>query len=384
MNIGVVHHSLEGRGGSGRLAVNTIETLNDMGVDVTLIISQKPDFDRIKRTYNKDIRVDKIKSIFPIGISAFGIYQRILTLLPSAVAKVDLLINTHGDLLPYHYVNKSPLITYCHFPTRALSMQEYTSKYQKSPFWKAYFAPYDRLTRFLSRPAMVKGTVLTNSRFSQNAIRRLYPDINPPVIYPCADTKSFRQALKSDKREDKVLVLCRFTPEKSVENALLIAKASGVRTTVMGSLTPSNRYYYEYLVKMSRSLGVDSLVEFKPNASFDAVIEEMSASKVYLHTMRGEHFGISIVEAMAAGLIPVVPDYGGCAEFVPQQYQYDTIERAARIIQFALSLPFSERKRISEIAELFSEDAFKANMRQVIERVLGKESNPMQSYSNCE
>lgn len=384
MNVGVVHHSLEGKGGSGRLAVNTIETLNDMGFNVTLIISQKPDFKKIQRTYNKDIQVDKIKSIFPIGFSAFGIYQRILTMLPSAAAKVDLLVNTHGDLLPYHYVNKSPLITYCHFPTRALSMQEYTSKYQKSAFWKAYFAPYDRLTRYLSRPGMVKGTVLTNSRFSRNAIKRIYPDIDPPVIYPCADTQSFRKALNSDRREDKVLVLCRFTPEKSIENALMIAKASGVRTTIMGSLTPSNRYYYDRLVNMSRSLGVDGLVDFKPNASFDAVIDEMSTSKVYLHTMRGEHFGISIVEAMSAGLIPVVPDYGGCAEFVPRQYQYGSLENAASIIQSALALPFSERKRNSEIAELFSEDAFKTNMRKIIEQVVGNESRQVQPYSSCE
>src|SRR6478736_256853 len=101
MNVGVVHHSLEGKGGSGRLAINTIETLNDMGLKVTLIISQKPDFNKIKETYNKDVQVDTVKSIFPIGLGAFGIYQRILTLLPATFVKADLLINTHGDLLPY-------------------------------------------------------------------------------------------------------------------------------------------------------------------------------------------------------------------------------------------------------------------------------------------
>jgi len=160
-----------------------------------------------------------------------------------------------------------------------------------------------------------------------------------------------------------------------IENALMIAKSSGVMTTIVGSLTSSNRYYYDHLVRLSRSLGIENLVEFKPNASFDTVIEEMSTSKIYLHTMRGEHFGISIVEAMSAGLIPVVPDYGGCTEFVPRQYQYDSVENAAAIIGRVIDSPFSERKKISEIAELLSEDAFKKNMRKVIEGVLGKEKD---------
>ncbi len=44
----------------------------------------------------------------------------------------------------------------------------------------------------------------------------------------------------------------------------------------------------------------------------------MRKSKVYFHPMVGEHFGISIVEAMAAGLVPVVSDVGGPTEFVPK------------------------------------------------------------------
>ena len=58
----------------------------------------------------------------------------------------------------------------------------------------------------------------------------------------------------------------------------------------------------------------------------------MQESKVYFHPMTGEHFGMTVVEAMAAGLIPVVPNDSGPAEFVPQEYQFNTIEQAAEII----------------------------------------------------
>jgi glycosyltransferase involved in cell wall biosynthesis len=43
-------------------------------------------------------------------------------------------------------------------------------------------------------------------------------------------------------------------------------------------------------------------------------------------------FGISVVEAMSAGLIPVVPDVGGNSEFVLQQYHYNTFKQAVEII----------------------------------------------------
>ena len=66
-----------------------------------------------------------------------------------------------------------------------------------------------------------------------------------------------------------------------------------------------------------------------PNASNEELIDSMSKSMIYLHTMFGEHFGVSIIEAMAAGLVPIVPAYGGCSEIVPADHQYDTLEEAA-------------------------------------------------------
>ena len=41
-------------------------------------------------------------------------------------------------------------------------------------------------------------------------------------------------------------------------------------------------------------------------------------------------------EAMAAGLIPVVPHVGGHSEFVPERYHYSTLEQAAEIIEDVL------------------------------------------------
>ena len=61
-------------------------------------------------------------------------------------------------------------------------------------------------------------------------------------------------------------------------------------------------------------------------------IDLLKRAKIYLHTMIGEHFGISIVEAMALGCLPIVHDSGGMREFVPEQYRYQTITEAAEKI----------------------------------------------------
>jgi len=52
----------------------------------------------------------------------------------------------------------------------------------------------------------------------------------------------------------------------------------------------------------------------------------MRETNIYFHTLAGESFGISTVEAMSAGLIPIVPDIGGHTEFVPRKYQFHTLE----------------------------------------------------------
>jgi hypothetical protein len=47
------------------------------------------------------------------------------------------------------------------------------------------------------------------------------------------------------------------------------------------------------------------------NAPFSFICELLGEAAAGLHTMRDEHFGISVVEYMAAGAVPVPPHSGG-------------------------------------------------------------------------
>lgn len=52
------------------------------------------------------------------------------------------------------------------------------------------------------------------------------------------------------------------------------------------------------------------------------LMDLVTACKYAIHGMDGEHFGIAVVELMAAGCIPFVPNQGGQAEIVQEQSEY--------------------------------------------------------------
>jgi glycosyltransferase involved in cell wall biosynthesis len=81
----------------------------------------------------------------------------------------------------------------------------------------------------------------------------------------------------------------------------------------------------------------------------------LKKAEIALHTMVGEHFGISIVEAMALGCIPIVHDSGGMVEFVPEQYRYQTVTDAAEKISREMAgWSVSKADEAKAIADRFS------------------------------
>lgn len=56
---------------------------------------------------------------------------------------------------------------------------------------------------------------------------------------------------------------------------------------------------------------IEDTIEFMLNKSFDEILKLFAQSKVAIHTMKEEHFGISIVEMMSAGLITIAHDSAG-------------------------------------------------------------------------
>jgi glycosyltransferase involved in cell wall biosynthesis len=373
----VIHHTLNTLGGETTVAIETIESLYQLGYEVELITVQRPDFERISESYGKKIHLARTKSLLPFKLNYFGVYQRLLTMLSSIDFKdSDVVINTHGGALPYKIPGNVAYLLYLYFPTFLMNSTGIygSNKYRKSFFWRAYFKPYSMITHYLAMRSTTRpNLILTISKFSREAIREAFPGVHPSILYPPVDIERFSRAYSQpiNAREAKVLVVSRFSPEKRIENAIKIAHILGgkIKFQIVGSLAPANRPYFKRLQQMIEKYGLSRTVSLIPNASNEELIDSMSKSMIYLHTMIGEHFGVSIVEAMAAGLVPIVPAYGGCSEIVPTDHQYRTVEEAAdRIAKNAQYADDEKRVKMHEISMQFSPDNFRKAMSLYIEQ----------------
>ena len=374
----VIHHTLNTLGGETTVAIETIESLHELGYEVEVVTVQPPDLNSISRAYGKKLHIARIKSLLPFKLNYFGVYQRLLTMLSSIDFKdSDIVINTHGDALPYRISKKNvAYLLYLYFPTFLMNSKgSYGSnKYRKSFFWRAYFKPYSMITRYLAMRATTRSDlILTISQFSREAIRQAFPDVHPYILYPPVDIERFSSAYSKpiNAREVKVLVVSRLSPEKRIENAIKIAHLLGgkIKFQIIGSLAPANRAYFKRLQQMIETYGLSQTVTLTPNATNKELIDSMSKSMIYLHTMIGEHFGVSIVEAMAAGLVPIVPAYGGCSEIVPSDHQYHTLEQAAYHIEKNARYANDEKRvKMHVISRQFSPDNFRKAMSIYIEQ----------------
>lgn len=331
-----------------------------------LITAQPPNLAALN-TSAKIPRISAVTSLFPFKVDYFGVYQKLAALIPALGSQnADIVFNTNGLLLP---TNNNSQFTYMHFPPMLLGSDEYPSKYQSSFFWKAYFKLYASISGSLLDRCIDNAKILTNSKFTLEAIRKVWSSANASILHPPVMLDRFRSFGITKRDSGKVLVVARFSAEKQLEKVVEIAKLSqGLRFDVMGSLIPSNHDYFHSLQRLISKSGVRDRVTLRANASSEELVDAMTTSSVYLHTMRGEHFGTTVVEAMSAGLIPVVPNYGGCSEIVPSVFQYETAEQASRLVEKCATLSEMERDFFRAQASRFSYPAFREKLKNIIEQ----------------
>ena len=416
MKANFVYSDLNPCGGGERFTLVTMQAVLEMGIGIELTTLKEPNIAKLENAYGKEL-ASVIRDIKKVNVLPMFDEQSISDNVKNGY---DLIINTHGDIDPYYNksFSKNNSIAYCHFSSAKFLIQsedkEYLEKYLKvardSPSFsiptdsnaikednnnQSNAVDFDR-KRYLewlkyAYDNMIKNsTVLTNSEYSRKSISEDYGmmGVDASIISPPVDVDTFRNSAlfspsspssspgnHDSEREDVILVISRIDPSKRIENAVIIAKLLkedniGKGMVIVGSLDP---YYYEYCLnikKMVTDLNLENYVKFEIDASLDKLLSLMRKSKVYFHPKVGEHFGMSIVESMSAGLIPVVPDIGGQTEFVPSKFQYHTLEQAVKIIVSALDIPYSERALISNSVNKFSTPNYKKQFQSVIKKLL--------------
>lgn len=369
-----MHHSLNIAGGGERLCLKTIEALKEAGHEVVLATIEPTYWKRLERILGKVVKPDQEISLLPFKLESFGIYMRLLTSFSALKLKreCDLIINTHGDVLPVRTD-----IIYMHYPMFALLKDESVStKYSESIFWRAYFAPYEVIQRIIAKK-FLGGLILTNSNFSRKAIKK-YAGKDSIVVYPPVDIEPFIPVSKNERKENLVVSCGRYSTEKRYEFVLKVAEIlrEKARFIIIGTISGRvSRSYYKKLNKIKREKKLDN-VEILQNVPFKNLLQIYGRAKIYLHAMKYEHFGISVVEAMAAGMVPVVHRSGGTWEDILEEKQgvhgfsYLTANEAAEIIEEVISndtlfKEISSRNR--DYVHRFSSESYKRNFLSKIE-----------------
>jgi glycosyltransferase involved in cell wall biosynthesis len=225
---------------------------------------------------------------------------------------------------------------------------------------------------------MKNSIVITNSEFSRRAIVNAFGLEDIRILSPPIDIETFRNSAliindgDDSERRDIILVISRIAPHKKIENAIKLAKilkdnGIGSEMKIVGNLYSYFSDYYSGLKQMIKELGLADYVTFEINASLDQLLSIIQESRVYFHPMVGEHFGMSVIEAIAAGLIAVVPGEGGVTEFVSQEYQYNTLQHAAEIIMDVLNnVHKTEQIKIGKDIDKFSNSHYIAGFRTIL------------------
>jgi alpha-1,2-mannosyltransferase len=401
----IIYSDLNPCGGGERLTLVTMQAILEMGIDIELTTLEKPNITKLENAYGKGI-ASIIKSIKKVNILRLLDEQSINNIMKEGY---DIIINTHGDIVPYYNksFSKKNAITYCHYPSAKFFIQSENKAYLEKHLKIARASSSNSLTSDLDQHntqnnivdfnkkrylewlkdaydnLMKNSTILTNSDYTRKAIFKTYGIDSAIILNPPVYVDTFRNSAlslsSSDEREDIILVVSRIDPLKRIENAIMLAKLLkenniGKGMKIVGSLDYYYDDYYSHLKKMIVDFNLVDYVKLEIDISLDKLLSVMSKSKVYFHPRPGEHFGISIVEAMSAGLVPVVPDVGGQTEFVPSKYQFHTLEQAAQIMSSAFNIPDSERILISNSVNRFSASNYIRGFQQVINKLFANMS----------
>ncbi|XP_070511097.1 GDP-Man:Man(3)GlcNAc(2)-PP-Dol alpha-1,2-mannosyltransferase isoform X1 [Cardiocondyla obscurior] len=253
----------------------------------------------------------------------------------------DIYFDTMGYAFTYplfKYIGGCRVGSYTHYPTISTDMLKYVYKrvvaynnrriVARNPFFSymkiIYYKLFARLYGLVGNCSEI---TLVNSSWTEDHINTIWkcPLKTHRVYPPCNVEDLIKLPLLSDKERSKqihILAIAQFRPEKNhplmlramfeLRSILKEEVWEKVKLICIGSCRDfEDERRVKDMQDLAKHLALEMNVEFKLNIPYSELMSEMQKASIGLHTMWNEHFGISIVECLAAGLIMVAHNSGG-------------------------------------------------------------------------
>ncbi|PVV01755.1 hypothetical protein BB560_003816 [Smittium megazygosporum] len=292
---------------------------------------------RVKNVSYIDKRYSYLRLLLQSLASMLVCYQTLNLFIP------DIYIDTVGFSFTYPLVKilyRINVVSYTHYPTISSDMYQVVASREsginngetiqksfllsilKKLYYRMFFVIYGFSGSYCD-------SVMANSTWTLNHIKATFKKSkNINLVYPPCDSKNL-SAFSFEDRALKIVSLAQFRPEKHhslqiVAFAKLLNKypqwqkrnsrsETGFLELVMigGARNKEDEERANELRELSKMLNIGDQVSVVTNASFEFICEQLSTASIGLHSMKDEHFGINVVEFMAAGLLPISHNSGG-------------------------------------------------------------------------
>jgi glycosyltransferase involved in cell wall biosynthesis len=358
----VVNHDLCDLGGANKVAVVTIDELTKRGENVSVATLYKPDLQRLFNQWRIDLsHVNISYSCVPFGLGKseiFAYYRLYSTILKTFKKHQPDQTIFFDDVVDPKNIIGGKIVLYAHLPF-SIRMR-YFDKRSSGLQAKLYEKLFKRTPN--------ADLILANSSKTAEYIKAVW-NRDAMIVYPPVDTWNFKPALK----ENAVVMLARFCPYKHIEDGIKAVALSRTRPRLYVMGLKGSSAYFKALKALVKKLGIEKTTTFLVNASPEIVRVRLGRAKIFIHSCRKEPFGISVVEAMAAGCVPIVyQDWGPWIDIIDKGTYgigFKTLDDLAESIDGVIS-DQKKFEKMSEIArnraEYFNEERFRTKIGEIL------------------
>jgi glycosyltransferase involved in cell wall biosynthesis len=359
IKVAIVHDILDKYGGAERV----VEALLQIWPDADLYVSRYT-----KHPETRHFEKNHVRTSFMQHLPFFKLLAKFYTpMYPFAfesfdLSSYDLVISSTAHFAKGVLTNPKQLhICYCHTPPRFLYGYPSESQTRNNILWRPIVALLDHwLRKYDYIIAQRPDYFLTNSHTTAERIKKFYHRPST-VIHPPIDREKF--IASENKPGEYFLIVSRLLPYKNIDTVIKTFNRRTEKLLIVGD-GPQR----EYLKQISTSN-----IEFAGFLSEAQLVQAYQKATALVFSASDEDFGISAIEAMAAGKPVIAYQSGGLTETVIEGktgvlYKENTVESLNQAIDKFISIQDNfTAENLTDHANKYSMENFKNQVEDYIQ-----------------